>query len=332
LDDIVKRLKSAPDDDIRDEYLAIDDWLHELQAVPTNHFARMAETLPGIKSRIEVLIALAEGSSDSEADVPSIKVKRRSAVAPEPPINVDEEHKEDEEDVANEGEVENEPPVSNIILITARCLTDSRQCFNCKKRKCYRLATQPVRSRCLRCVAQKKGCSLLQIVDDPPVPSSAAAPAPSPDVEVVESRRPKRRKLQPAAPSTPSPTKPTQRPEVVIPIKRRSSRPTIAATPPPPSPAFSFANLEPSSAAPSTSQLAPYSTLGASRSVPDFSTSRLQLENGILRSQLAATRRRLEQEQDRARQELQSQQEQFAAERQAYIDYIDRLRGDGNVE
>lgn len=155
----------------------------------------------------------------------------------------------------------------------------------------------------------------------PPIASSPAIPAPSSDVEVVETHRPKRRKLQASVTGLIAPPSTSSRPEVVIPVRRRPPRPLITATPPPTSPAFSFTDLEPTSGMSSTSRLGPPSTLGASRSVPDFSATRLHHENNLLRAQLTAARRRLEQE-----------QAQFAAERQAYEEYIQSLKGDMNVE
>jgi hypothetical protein len=116
LEDVSKRLKSSPDDDSRDEYLAIDDWLEELHAVPPIHLERMSAVLSSIKSRLEELIAMAEGSSESDEDEGAvIRVKRRSTALPEPPIDVDEEPGAG---VEKEAEIENTPPVSVQSVIT----------------------------------------------------------------------------------------------------------------------------------------------------------------------------------------------------------------------
>ena len=57
-----------------------------------------------------------------------------------------------------------------------------------------------------------------------------------------------------------------------------------------------------------------------------------RLKVSLLRSRLKATEQLLQREQLRARQEIVTLQEQFAAERQAYMEYIERLQGGMRVD
>ena len=57
-----------------------------------------------------------------------------------------------------------------------------------------------------------------------------------------------------------------------------------------------------------------------------------RLKVSLLRSRLKATEQLLQREQLRARQEIVTLQEQFAAEHQAYMEYIERLQGGMRVD
>ena len=121
--------------------------------------------------------------------------------------------------------------------------------------------------------------------------------------------------------------------EVVITPAHRPRPSTIVAQPSAPpsrhaSSSTSFSPIEQSSSFSSSSHLAPPS----SRSVPDFSSNSLRLEVSLLRSRLKATEQLLQREQLRARQEIVTLQEQFATERQAYMEYIERLQGGTGVD
>lgn len=125
--------------------------------------------------------------------------------------------------------------------------------------------------------------------------------------------------------------------EVVITPAHRPRPSTIVAQPSAPpsrraSSSTSFSPIEQSSSFSSGSHLAPPSTIASSRSVPDFSSNSLRLEVSLLRSRLKATEQLLQREQLRARQEIVTLQEQFAAERQAYMEYIERLQGGTRVD
>ena len=125
--------------------------------------------------------------------------------------------------------------------------------------------------------------------------------------------------------------------EVVITPAHRPRPSTIVAQPSAPpsrhaSSSTSFSPIEQSSSFSSGSHLAPPLTIALSRSVPDFSSNSLRLEVSLLRSRLKATEQLLQREQLRARQEIVTLQEQFAAERQAYMEYIERLQGGTRVD
>lgn len=62
--------------------------------------------------------------------------------------------------------------------------------------------------------------------------------------------------------------------------------------------------------------------------MPDFSAQSLRLEVSLLQSRLTATEQLLRREQERSRQELATLQEQIIAERRAYMEFIDKLKGD----
>lgn len=200
----------------------------------------------------------------------------------------------------------------------------------------------------MKCKKDKKGCSLFRRTIEEPAESSApAGPSSTTDApletENVDDRARKRRKVHdsPVLPTPATRTSPrrTTIPEVVIPL--RSTRPIIAAAPAPPIPpapsappsrrpssSFSFSPVVPSSSFSSGSQLGPPSTIGTSRSVPDFSAQSLRLEVSLLQSRLTATEQLLRREQERSRQELATLQEQIIAERRAYMEFIDKLKGD----
>lgn len=209
-----------------------------------------------------------------------------------------------------------------------------------------------MKSRCTRCYSQRKGCSLfsgrapvIEVRDTPDAPvasSSATVPPPSAS-DHVDHRDTKRRKVQ-NSPEAPLPAPVTRQsrpsvPEVVLPLRRPiRPRPIVPTAPPsappsePPSPAFSFAPLSPPTDLSGTSNFGPPSTLGTSRSVPDFSTQSLELELSILRSRLSATEGLLRREQSRAQQEVESLRSQFAAERTAYLAFIEQLKGNMRVD
>jgi hypothetical protein len=69
--------------------------------------------------------------------------------------------------------------------------------------------------------------------------------------------------------------------------------------------------------------IAPPSTIGTSRSAPDYAPSSLQLEVIILRARLAASEASVQNERNRAR----TLEEQLVTERQAYENYIKMLEG-----
>jgi hypothetical protein len=126
----------------------------------------------------------------------------------------------------------------------------------------------------------------------------------------------------------PSSFKPATRPIVQVPSRPITHRPVrkILPFPPPsqpPSPAFSLSNLStlPSDFAP------PPSTIGTSRSAPEASHSSLQFENRILRSQLDCLTADLKREKERSQEEIVTIKAQFAAEKQAYLEYIESLGG-----
>jgi hypothetical protein len=91
---------------------------------------------------------------------------------------------------------------------------------------------------------------------------------------------------------------------------------------PPSRPSFTPSDIGPPVSVIGTTSSAPAASIvGSSSSAPAPSISS-QLELTILRSQLDAARALLLREREHTRQELQSQAEQFAKERDTYIDFI----------
>jgi hypothetical protein len=110
-----------------------------------------------------------------------------------------------------------------------------------------------------------------------------------------------------------------------VPIRNIPLRNAPLIPPPsqPSSPAFSLSNL---SSLPSEF-VRPPSTIGTSRSAPEVSQSSLQFENRILRSQLDCVTADLKREKERSQEEIGTIRAQFAAEKRAYLEYIESLGG-----